>query len=307
MNRTGRYAPSPTGELHLGNLRTALIAWLAARSQGARFLLRIEDLDRERSREHFLDSQLDDLRALGIDWDEPGQLMRQSERDGVYADAIAKLRADGLVYECFCSRREIREAPSAPHGELPEGSYPGTCRELSAAERAEREAAGRPAALRVRAAGERFSFRDRLGGERSGGTDDFVVRRGDGTYAYNLAVSVDDAAQGIGEVVRGRDLLDSTPRQLWVAERLGLAAPASWVHVPLVLGDDGSRLAKRHGAVTLSERRQLGESPAATLALLAHSLGLCEADERPTAAELLGRFDLDRLPREDVPLAELAQ
>lgn len=300
MNRTGRYAPSPSGRLHLGNLRTALLAWLFARSADAPFLLRVEDLDASRSRAEHAVGQLADLRALGLDWD--GELPRQSGRSETYDEAIRRLEAENLIYECFCSRREVREAASAPHGELPEGAYPGTCRELTAAQRRAR-ARERPAALRVRAGGTRIRFEDRLAGEWSGRVDDFVVRRNDGTHSYNLAVALDDAGQGIGEVVRGRDLLDSTPRQLWVQRALDLEPVPSWAHVPLVLGADGERLAKRHGDVTLADRLALGESPADVLALLASSVGLCAPDERPTPDDLLERFDPAALPREDGPLA----
>jgi len=302
VNCTGRYAPSPTGPLHLGNLRTALLAWLLARSQDAPFLMRIEDLDRQRSRAAHESGQLEDLRALGLDWDDEGSEMRQSERDEAYAGAVAGLRDDGLIYECFCTRTEIRQAASAPHGELPEGAYPGTCRELSAAERSERERSGRPAALRVRAGAPRVGFEDRLYGDHAAVVDDFVVRRNDGTYGYNLAVVVDDAAQGIGEVARGRDLLDSTPRQIWLAERLGLPPMASWAHLPLVLGSDGERLAKRHGSVTLADQRRAGREPAAVRAALAASVGLCEPDERPGAEALISRFDPSAVPLQDGPL-----
>ena len=245
----GRFAPSPTGTLHLGNLRTALLAWLFARSAGSGFLLRMEDLDAGRVRPGVADEQLADLAAVGIDWD--GEVAYQSARQEPYAAAIEQLRADGRLYECFCTRAEIREAASAPHGPLPEGHYPGTCLRLSDAEREQRRAA-RPPALRVRAGAERVGFADRLHGEVEGVVDDFVVRRNDGAVAYNLAVVVDDAAQGVEEVVRGDDLLDSTPRQLFLARALGLPEPA-YAHVPLVLGPDGARLAKRHGAVTLRE------------------------------------------------------
>ncbi len=233
--------------------------------------------------------QLSDLAALGLDWD--GEPLRQSTRGARYEQAIERLRADDLVYECFCTRAEIREAASAPHGALPEGAYPGTCRELTRARRAELERGGRPPALRVRAGGARVRFEDALLGTVEGVVDDLVVRRNDGAYAYNLAVVVDDADQGVDEVVRGADLLDSTPRQRWLAERLDLKAPASYAHVPLMLGDDGARLAKRHGAVTLAERRALGESPADVRAALAASVGLCATDEQPSPAELAARFD----------------
>jgi glutamyl-tRNA synthetase len=254
---TGRYAPSPTGPLHLGNLRTALLAWLFARADGSRFLVRIEDLDPGRSREHWVAHQLADLAALGIDWD--AEPVRQSERGDLYERALERLGDAGLLFECFCTRAEIREAASAPHG--PGGAlYPGTCRSLSEAERARRRAGGRGPALRVRGGRERLAFTDRVAGPYEGVVDDLVVRRNDGAYAYNLAVVVDDAEQGVEEVVRGADLLDATPGQLWLAGKLGLEPPRSYAHVPLMLGDDGERLAKRHGAVTLEERLALGQS-----------------------------------------------
>jgi glutamyl-tRNA synthetase len=285
----GRFAPSPTGELHVGNLRTALLAWLFARAQGARFLMRVEDLDAGRVRRRFEASQLADLRAIGIDWD--GAVVRQSERQELYAQALASLDADGLLYRCWCTRAEIREAASAAHGPLPEGAYPGTCRELTAAEVAEREASARPPAWRVRAGGAAVTFADRICGQFTGVVDDFVVRRNDGAYAYNLAVVVDDAEQGIGEVVRGADLLDSTPRQLWLGERLGVPA-SRHAHVPLVLGPDGARLAKRHGAVTLADRAALGQSPADVRRELLAPFGLGDC---VTMQELVEAFDPDRI------------
>ena len=294
MHGDGRFAPSPTGTLHLGNLRTALLAWLFARSAGGRFLVRMEDLDTGRVRRAFEDEQLADLAALGLDWD--GPVVRQSERIALYEEALDALGAQGLLYECWCTRREIREAASAPHGDLPGGAYPGTCLRLTAAERAERRAAGRPPALRVRAGAARVTFEDRLAGPVGGVVDDFVVRRNDGAFAYNLAVVVDDAAQGVGEVVRGADLLDSTPRQLWLGARLGLRAPRH-AHVPLVLGPDGERLAKRHGAVTLADRAALGQGAADVRGELAASVGLAEPGEVVTARALVSRFDPDRLPR----------
>ena len=300
MNRDGRYAPSPTGALHLGNLRTALGAWLLARSAGASFSLRIEDLDPDRSRPEHARRQLDDLAALGLDWDQ--QLPPQSTRQRRYEEAVELLAARGLLYECYCTRTEIREAASAPHGELPEGAYPGTCRDLVERERAARRAEGRPAALRVRAGGARVEFEDRLQGLCRGTVDDFVVRRNDGVHGYLLATTVDDCEQGIGEVVRGRDLLDSVPRQVWIADKLDLPAIESWAHLPLVLGPDGERLAKRHGAVTLADRQALGESSAQTVGLLAASLGLCEPGAPASPAELLAGFDPGALPRADAPL-----
>ena len=273
----GRFAPSPTGTLHLGNLRTALLAWLFARSAGGRFLVRMEDLDTGRVRPGFAEQQLEDLAAIGIDWD--GEVVYQSQRLELYEGAIAAL--GDRIYECFCTRAEIREAASAPHGPLPEGAYPGTCLRLTAAELAERRASGRAPALRIRADAARIAFEDRLHGHVEGVVDDFVVRRNDGAVAYNLAVVVDDAAQGIGEVVRGDDLLDTTPRQLFLADALGLPRLA-YAHVPLVLGPDGSRLAKRHGDVTLR-----GVPPDRARTWMYDSLGLSEGET--FAPELLSR------------------
>jgi glutamyl-tRNA synthetase len=290
-DRTGRFAPSPTGPLHLGNLRTALLAWLYARAQGAPFLLRVEDLDSGRVRPHVEAQQLADLAAIGLDWD--GEVVRQSARLERYAAALEQLHGDGALYPCWCTRAEIREAASAPHGSMPEGHYPGTCRRLTAAQRADREASGRPPALRVAAGEARVIFDDRVHGAQEGVVDDFVVRRNDGAFAYNLAVVVDDGAQAIGEVVRGDDLLDSTPRQLWLAARLRLGGRDgfSFAHVPLVLGADGARLAKRHGAITLADRLEQGQTVAEVRAQLATSIGLCPPDERPSPADLVARFD----------------
>ena len=296
----GRFAPSPTGPLHLGNLRTALVAWLFARSAAARFLVRIEDLDPARSRPEFEREQLRDLQALGLDWD--GPVVRQSERLDLYSDPLAELSARDLLYECFCTRREIRDAPSAPHGGAASGAYPGTCRRLTTRERAALRAGGRRPALRLRAEGARVTFHDRLLGRRSATVvDDFVVRRGDGVPAYNLAVVVDDAAQGVGEVVRGDDLLDSTPRQVLLARLLRLAGPR-YAHVPLVLGPEGARLAKRDGAVTLAARAAMGESPGVVFGALGESLDLCAPGEEVTPATLLERFRPEALPRLPVSL-----
>lgn len=294
MSADGRFAPSPTGPLHLGSLRTALVAWLMARSQNARFLLRIEDLDPQRSRREFEEVQLADLRALGIDWDE--EPVRQSERTWRYDEALAKLRAAGRLYPCFCTRAEIREAASAPHGKLPEGFYPGTCRDIPAAERRRRMQSGQRFALRLRADGEQIDWHDRLMGDQRGPVDDFVVVRADGVHAYQLAVVVDDGAQQIGEVVRGADLADSTPRQIVLQRLLGLVTPG-YAHLPLVLGPTGARLAKRDGGATLADRDQPIEE---TLALLAHSLGVAGRTRVRSAADLIPAFQLERVPRDMV-------
>jgi len=212
----------------------------------------------------------------------------------LYEDAIARLEAGELLYPCYCTRAEIRAAASAPHGISAADRYPGTCRELTAAQRAVHEAAGRPPALRVRSEDVRIAFQDRLLGRIEEDVDDFVVRRNDGTFSYQLAVVVDDAAQGIGEVVRGADLADSTPRQMLLARLLGLPEP-TYTHVPLVLGPDGQRLAKRHGTVALSDRP---EGPDEVRSWMARTLGLAETGETPSMEDLLERFDPHRLPRE---------
>lgn len=265
----GRFAPSPTSDLHVGNLRTALLGWVFARRAGLRFLVRIEDLDQQRvaAAPAVARRQLADLAAIGLDWNPP--VVRQSERLGLYQQAIAGLD----VYECYCTRREIAEAAQAPHdGPMPQGAYPGTCAQLSETERVVRRRE-RPAALRVRAHGASFAVHDRFVGEVSGIVDDFVVARGDGTPAYNLAVVVDDGMQGVGQVVRGDDLLSSSPRQGWLARQLGHPVP-EYVHVGLAVNTDGVRLAKRDGAVTLADLAQLGHDAGTVRGFLLASLGL---------------------------------
>jgi len=286
MNPAGRFAPSPSGELHAGNLRTALLAWLFARSSGRRFLLRVEDLDRARSGAE--EAQLRDLTAIGLTWD--GPVVRQTDREPLYAAAIDRLTATGLTYECFCTRREIQEAPSAPHA--PQGAYPGTCRNLNDAEREARRAL-RPAAIRLRAAVTEGIVRDRLLGEFTGVVDDFVLRRADGVTAYNLAVVVDDGEQGIDQVVRGDDLLPSTPRQAYLAGLLNIPVP-EYAHVPLVLNADGARLAKRDGAVTLADLAAAGVTADRVRDLLLASLGLPPG----SLQNALEAFDPAALPRE---------
>ncbi len=291
----GRFAPSPSGDLHVGNLRTALLAWLFARSTGRRFVVRMEDLDRVRV--GAADRQLADLAAIGLDWD--GPVAWQSTRTGRYDDAVQRLTADGLTYECFCTRREIQQAASAPHpdpalpaGSTADGSYPGTCRDLTQAEIDERRQAGRPSALRLRAGTNRWMVHDVLHGPFTGLVDDVVLRRNDGVAAYNLAVVVDDAAQGIDQVVRGDDLLLATPAQVHLGNLLGLPTP-EYAHVPLALNPAGQRLAKRDGAVTVDDLHALGWSPVEVFRLIAGSLGLDGA----TPDELLAGFDPDKLPR----------
>jgi glutamyl-tRNA synthetase len=304
LTADGRFAPSPSGPLHLGNLRTALLAWCFARSRGARFVVRIEDLDPQRSRREHEPGILADLERIGLDWD--GAPSRQSEHGVRHREAFETLRAQGALYRCWCTRAEIRSALEAPHGPG-EGAYPGTCRRLSAAELRMRERGGAPAAWRLDAHAEWVAFSDRLAGESGAHVDDFVVWREDGGAgaalpAYNLAVVVDDSRERIGEVVRGDDLLETTPRQILLARLLGLDLPR-YAHVPLVLGADGRRLAKRHGAVTLDQRLALGETVETVVGWLAASAGLAPAGTRLTATALLGGFDPSRLAREPAILA----
>jgi glutamyl-tRNA synthetase len=296
---SGRFAPSPTGRLHVGNLRTALAAWLFSRSDNSRFHVRLDDLDAAAVRAEHYETQLDDLRALGLDWD--GPVVRQSERGHLYRPAIAKLVADDLVYPCYCSRREIREAAQAPNRPVAGHRYPGTCRRLGQRARQHRERSDRQPALRLRADDVLIGFTDLIAGPVELAVDDFVVQRNDGTPAYHLVTVIDDAAAGIELVVRADDLLDSTGRQLLLARLLGLARP-DHAHVPLVLGPSGERLAKRHGAVTLPDRLARGETPAGVLAFLASSLNVCGPDERLTAAQLADRFDPNKLPTEPLVL-----
>ncbi len=289
-NYVGRYAPSPTGDLHIGNLRTALVAWLFARSSSGQFLMRIEDLDtpRVRAAGDAEARQLHDLAALGLDWD--GPVVRQSERLHLYAAAIKRL--GNRTYPCFCSRSDIAAAVSAPHGAT--RAYPGTCSRLSASDVAARTG---PSALRVRAGGVESTAQDDLLGKLTTHVDDFVLVRKDGAYAYNLAAVVDDAEQGVTHVVRGDDLADSAPKHTWLASQLGYRQPR-YAHVPLVLNQDGRRLAKRDSDITLAQLAAKGVSATEVLGWLAVSLGLAHDGERVTGARLLNRFDPQKLPQQ---------
>lgn len=272
-----RYAPSPTSDLHLGNLRTALAGWLLTRAAGGSWRLRIEDLDeaRVRAAAGAESRQLADLETLGLVWD--GELVRQSERLDAYRDAVATLP----TYECFCTRREIAEASSAPHGDGYR-PYPGTCRRLTRRRRDELRAT-RPAALRVDAQGAWFTITDRHAGQVTGVVDDFVLVRGDGQFAYNLASVVDDVSMGVTQITRGDDLLSSAPRQAWLTTQLG-GTPATYAHVGLVTNRAGVRLAKRDGSVTLADLA--GRD---VFAMLAASLGLDDChDTREALAAMPG-------------------
>ena len=282
MSPAGRFAPSPSADLHIGNLRTAVLAWLFARSTGRRFLIRVDDLD-DRTDADVGNRQLDDLAAIGLTWDEPPEW--QTEHTARYDAALTQLSHRGSLYECYCSRRDIAQAPGAPHA--PQGAYPGTCRDLTDAERDSRRAeTGRPPALRLRTDEIVYTVHDLLHGDYTGIVDDFVIRRGDGVPAYNLAVVVDDAAQDVDQVVRGDDLLSSSPRQAYLAKLLGYPEP-TYAHVALVLNEDGARLAKRDGAVTLAE---IGARRA--FAQIAESLGWPASN----LDELQAQFDPAKLP-----------
>jgi glutamyl-tRNA synthetase len=296
----GRLAPSPTGRLHLGNARTFLAAWLSARAAGGRILLRVEDLDRPRVRPGAVEALFADLGRLGFDWD--GEVVTQSRRTALYAAALDRLKAGECVYPCTCSRADVERAASAPHADEDGPTYPGTC-------------AGRRTADAEALAGRRFAWRfrvqrtppfsDGLHGrvaldlQQRGG--DFVVWRSDGVPAYQLAVVVDDAAQGVTEVVRGDDLLSSTPRQLLLYEALGLAAP-QFLHVPLVLGPDGRRLAKRHGPSAVGELLAAGVAPERLIGWLAWTLGQLSEPRPAELRELLPLWDLRRVPAGPVTL-----
>ncbi len=257
---SGRFAPSPTGDLHIGNLRTAWASWLDAQSRGIDWLVRFEDLDGVVAHRETADRQLASLAALGMS---PARdPLWQSEHLKRYETAVQILIDAELTYPCYCSRREIREAVSAPNGP-PAGMYPGTCSTLDSFQRRER-AESRPAALRFRAGGDEVGFIDLMWGDSSYPVDDFVIRRNDGVPAYNLVVVVDDGFQGITSVVRADDLLSSTSRQILVAQALGLG-PFEYSHVPLVVNPAGDRLTKRDGAMTLPQLAELGWSSADVL------------------------------------------
>ncbi|MDO5025335.1 MAG: tRNA glutamyl-Q(34) synthetase GluQRS [Trueperella sp.] len=289
----GRFAPSPTGDFHLGNLRTGMLAWAFARYAGLGFHLRVEDLD-DRSRPEFSQRQLEDLAALGVEWDEP--VLYQSTRKPRYEEIFAELQARGLIYECYCTRRELAQIAAAPH--TPPGAYPGTCRNLSAAQRERRRAElaelGRGPAFRLRTEIAELTITDQLYGDYTGAVDDFIIRRSDGVFSYNFVSVVDDADFHISQIVRGDDLLPSTARQAYLQDILAAPRP-SYAHVPLVLNLAGQRLAKRDGAVSRRQLAEFGWQTADIIQLLAASLGWAEVR---SGTEFLRRFDPGQLPRE---------
>ena len=318
----GRFAPSPTGRLHLGNVRSALLGWAWARSEKGEFLLRIEDLDPERCKPVFTDGIFEDLEWLGLDWD--GPVLKQSERGAIYDEAIARLEASGRAYRCWCSRAEIARAASAPHVGEEGPVYPGTCREgaspkagrqpswrflVEAPVLPSREGTGHPERSRgitsarttsgistsLDANGEHFVdlLHGEVGQDVAHEVGDFIIRRTDGVASYQLAVVVDDALSGVTHVLRGEDLLSSTARQIQLQRALGYPTP-SYAHVPLLMQADGKRLAKRDGASTVAGLRELGWSAEKVLGQLAAWSGL--GDGAPVSArELVGAFSLSRV------------
>ena len=297
-----RLAPSPTGALHLGNARTFLVNWLLARKRGWRVLMRVEDLDGPRVKGEAADQMLQELRWLGLQWQEP--IVRQSQRGAAYQAALDHLTQAGQAYPCVCSRADIAMAASAPHGEDAWAAYPGTCRDRfgSAAEAA--GASGRPVAWRLRVGEAPVTVHDEFAGPRqfklAETCGDFVIFKNDGVAAYQLAVVVDDAAGGVDAIVRGDDLLESAARQSHLRRLLGLSPEPKHWHLPLVVGPDGRRLAKRHGDTRLARYRRAGTSRQRLLGLLGHWCGLIDRRRECTMEELLDRFDLARLPRQAI-------
>jgi glutamyl-tRNA synthetase len=291
----GRLAPSPTGAQHIGNARSYLIAWLSARARGGRVLLRVEDIDSPRVKPGAARQILEDLRWLGLDWDEGP--VTQTERLPLYEAVLRRLQAEERVYPCTCTRSDVERAASAPHAEHEGGTYPGTCSPRCVADAA--SVGGRPFCWRFRVPTESVAFDDGFRGpacvEMRGPRDDFVVWKSAGSPAYQLAVVADDADLGVTEVVRGDDLVPSTPRQLLLYRALGLQPPA-FTHVPLVVGPDGRRLAKRHGDTRLSALRAAGVRPEMLVGLLAWSCGWIETIRPVGAAELLPLFRLGAIP-----------
>lgn len=303
----GRFAPTPSGRMHLGNVASSLVAWLSARAQGGQMVLRIEDLDPRAHNPKAAKLIMDDLAWLGLTWDEGPYY--QSERGDIYLEAIERLRERGLTYPCFCTRAELHAA-TAPHASDGTYIYVGTCRGLSAGEAA-RLSAERPGATRLRVPNEApaslVEFDDLAYGHicENLATEcgDFLVQRSDGVVAYQLAVVVDDALMGVSEVVRGRDLLGSVARQRYLQDLLGYARPA-YGHVPLLVAPDGKRLSKREHSLDLGELRTHYTEPEPILGTLAHHLGLIEEPEPISAHKLIPLFSWDKLAHDDIVVDE---
>lgn len=299
----GRLAPSPTGVLHLGNARTFLWTWLDVRARGGTLLLRIEDIDGPRVRPDAIRATLEDLEWLGLDWD--GPVVRQSERLGVYEQQVEALLDRGLAYPCVCTRKEVEDASSAPHEDwMDVAPYPGTCRGRFETREAARSESGREPAIRFRVDVDRVPFEDRFRGPEHGRiAGDFVIQKRDRGPAYQLAVVVDDHLQRVSDVVRGDDLVASTPRQLLLYRAFGFGAP-SFAHLPLVVGPDGRRLAKRHGDTSLRHLRERGYAAEDVVGFFAAEAGLVAPGVRTSARDLVDGFQLAQLPRERLITSE---
>ncbi len=303
---SGRYAPSPSGPLHLGNLRTALIAWLQARLAPMPFILRMEDLDLPRVKSGSSEQIIADLHWLGLDWDEgpdvcgPAAPYNQSARTSYYQQAFDQLLDKGVIYPCYCSRKDIQQAASAPHSHEHGPIYPGTCRDPQVRAEMEQRHPDKAAAWRYRVPARTITFEDQVVGSVSQTLNrevgDFVIKRADALFAYQLAVVVDDGMMGITDVVRGADLLDSTARQIELFEALGYPVPNFW-HVPLMVDEAGARLSKRDGADSLELWRQQGKSAEAVIGHLAFTIGLIDEAQSLSAHELLQGLTLDGLRR----------
>ena len=304
MSPRGRYAPSPTGALHLGNARTALAAWWRARATGGGFVMRVEDLDEARSREEHATGNLAELRWLGLDWDEGPDLggrhapYRQSQRHELYESALADLESSGRLFRCWLSRADLRELATAPHGSAP--VYGARERAENERMRGAKERSGKRPALRLRARPEKVHVEDLLHGpcefDAEADIGDVVVRRADGVWSYQLAVVVDDLAMEVEEVVRGDDLLPSAATQVSLCRALG-AEPPTYLHVPLLHDVDGERMAKRKGSRTLASLRDAGVAPERVVGLLAWTLGLLPERGEASARDLVGAFALERMRR----------
>lgn len=303
---TTRLAPSPSGSLHLGNAWSFFLGWLAARQGQGRVFLRIDDIDTQRCKREFADNIIADLQWLGLDWDD--EILWQSHRDDAYDAALNVLQSKGLVYPCFCSRKDIRGIASAPHLDQPVYFYPGNCAGMDTKRREELLASGRRHSFRFSCRSQSVTFCDILRGRQTftcpeyGG--DFIIRRADGIWAYHLATAVDDAAQGVNLVLRGRDLLPSTPPQILLNEALNNPLPV-YAHIPLLLNEKGERLAKRHHSLSLAAMRNAGISPESIIGFLA-ALAQCATPfsyhpMRPE--ELLGKLRLDDLPKKDIVIS----
>lgn len=310
--RRGRFAPTPSGDMHLGNAKIALLSWLQIRAAGGQFILRIEDIDIQRSRPEITERIITDLKWLRLDWDEGPEIggvygpYWQSERLELYHEALANLQAKHHLYPCYCSRAELLAVAGAPHGLASEGTaYAGTCRFLSEAERIEKAKSKTPS-LRFALGEDATSFEDGIFGPQSfppGSGGDFIVRRADGMYSYQLAVTIDDALMGITDVLRGADLLDSTPRQLQLYQALELPPP-TFAHAPLLLGEDGHRLAKRHGDLSISALRTAGARPEAIIGWIAYICGIISKPEPVQASDLVSSFSLHSIKHQPFILTQ---